>query len=183
MKIKLLISTIIILAVFPFYGQSSSELIVKDSTKIRISGNSVYRAHEEVYMKNDSAQWSSIRYTKIIVLNVLFKTSKSEILSKSFNELNKLSALLKNNPEIGLKINGHTDKIGNSKRNLKLSKRRAKAIKVYLMKNGVKSNRIATNGFGDKFPICQSPCEKNRRVEFNFVIPDNLPVNNWHLIK
>ena len=171
-----LISLISILIGISSYGQSNDKSIVKDSSRIKIFQNTVYRAHEEVYKNKDStgwesAEWTSIRYDKVLLLNVLFKTSKSEILSKSFDELNDLATLLKNNPDIRVQINGHTDKIGNRKSNLKLSKRRAKAIKIYLIKRGIRSNRIITNGFGDKFPICESPCEKNRRVEFKFIIP------------
>ena len=173
---KILLSLIAIQIGFLSYGQSNSNFIIKDSTKIKILGNTVYRSHEAKYITKNSigrdiTDSTSIRYSKILLLNVIFDTSKSEILSKSFDELNKLSTLLKNNPKIKLEINGHTDKIGNSKHNLKLSKRRAKAIKMYLKKKGVRSKRIVTKGFGDKFPICESPCEKNRRVEFEFIVP------------
>jgi len=169
MKNKLLIPIITILLGFSSYGQYNSNGITIDSTKIKIFRNTVYRAHQGVNKGKDSTWLTSIKYTKVLLLDVLFKKSKSEILSKSFNELNELSVLLNDNSKIRIQIDGHTDKIGNSKKNLKLSKKRAKAIKYYLKKRGVRSKRIITNGFGDKFPICQSPCEKNRRVEFKFI--------------
>ncbi len=165
---KFLISIIAILIGYSSYGQSSNKIILKDSTKIKILGNSIYRVNEKTYKNNNLSvtDSTSIKYTKLFLLNVLFKTSKSEVLSKSFDQLNKLSVLLKDNPKIRIEINGHTDRLGNSKSNLKLSKKRAKKIKKYLIKSGVRSVRIATNGFGDEFPICDSPCTENRRVEF-----------------
>jgi len=174
MRINLLLSVMTVLISSLCNGQNNPNYTIKDSTKISIIGNTVYRVHEEIYRNNNQQIWkhadsTSFRYTKVIILNVLFNTSKSKILKKSFKELNELSTLLINNPEIGLQIVGHTDKIGNSKSNLKLSKKRSKAIKNYLMEKGVKSKRMITNGFGDKFPICQSPCKKNRRVEFKFI--------------
>ena len=169
MKKKLLASIITILIGFYSYGQNSSNGVKIDSSKIKIFHNTVYRAHQGKNMGKELTWLTSIRYSKILLLNVLFEKSKSEILSESFKELNELAILLNDNPKIGLQIDGHTDKIGNSKMNLKLSKRRAKAIKIYLKKRGVKSKRIVTNGYGDNFPICQSPCEENRRVEFKFI--------------
>ena len=176
MKKKLIASIIIILVGFYSFGQNLSNGVTIDSSKIKIFKNTVYRAHQGKNTGNESDWLTSIRYSKILLLDVIFKKSKSEILSKSFKELNELSILLKDNPKIGLQIDGHTDKIGNSKLNLKLSKRRAKAIKIYLKKRGVKANRIVTNGYGDKFPVCESPCEKNRRVEFKFTQVKNKKV-------
>jgi len=150
--------------------------VIDNSKNIKIIENSVYRIHSKTYITKvlDSSRVdsTSFRYSKLFLLDVLFKTSKSEILAESFDNLNKLSVLLNDNLEMKIKINGHTDKIGNSKSNLKLSKKRAKAIKKYLGRKGVKSRRIVTEGFGDKFPICQSPCDENRRVEFEFILPE-----------
>ena len=60
-------------------------------------------------------------HTEIDLGNVLFKTSKSEFLPESYSTLNALAILLEDNSEFNLKVDGHTDRVGNSRKNLKLS--------------------------------------------------------------
>lgn len=103
---------------------------------------------------------------KMVLKNVLFEQSKSIILPESFTELNKLYAFLSENPKTKIRIEGHTDRIGNSKKNQILSNKRAKAIKEYLINKGIKSQRIETFGYGDSRIICPPKCKENRRVEF-----------------
>jgi len=104
---------------------------------------------------------------------VLFKTSQSVLLLGSYNALNALVILLKDNSRITLKIEGHTDKVGHSRSNLKLSIRRARAIRLYLFSKGIKLDRILAVGHGDKSPICDSPCRENQRVEFTLTSEGN----------
>ena len=167
---KFRMSIIVVLIGFSLYGQSNYKNLIKDSTKIEIIGESVYRVHQEIYVKKDSG-WArsdstQIRYSKITLSNVLFKRSKTEILSESLIELDNVFTLMNNNLKTSLQINGYSDKIGDSKSNLELSQIRARIIKINLTERGIKANRIATYGYGDKFPLCPSPCEKNQRVEF-----------------
>lgn len=103
---------------------------------------------------------------KVRLKNVLFKQSKSEILSESFSELNTLFNFLQENPNTLILIEGHTDRIGDSDKNLILSKQRAEAIKKYLTDKGINGDRITTVGYGDKIIICEPECKENRRVEF-----------------
>jgi len=170
MKAKTLISAIAFMIAFYSYGQISNKNISLDSTKIEVIGNSVYRIHNEFYNENGSgwigADSSSIRLVKIDIANVLFKQSKPEMLSESIFNLNNLSTLLIENPKVKVQVNGFADKIGNGKSNLKLSIVRARMIKLYLIEKGINPNRITTNGFGDNYLICKSPCEKNQRAEF-----------------
>ena len=70
------------------------------------------------------------------------------------------------NPGIEIRLEGHTDKIGDPEKNLMLSRDRVNAVREHLIRKGIPSARIATKGYGDTRLVCQpSPCEKNRRVE------------------
>ncbi len=144
--------------------------ILKDSTKIKIIGDSIYRVHLEKYNYIDSnllqTDSTRIKYKNILLSNVLFRKSKSEILPESIDDLNEVLILLKDNPKIKLEIKGFTDMVGNRKSNQDLSLIRARMVKIYLSQNSVNSNRMITYGFGDRHPICKSPCKKNQRVEF-----------------
>ena len=166
MKTKLLLLTL--LFTYFSYAQQNDKVNI-DSTQVTLIGNKLYKAHQG-YSK---ASGYSIKYTEIDISNVLFKTSQSVLLPGSYNALNSLVTLLKDNPKIRLKIEGHTDRVGHSRSNLKLSFRRARAIKLYLFSKGIKLDRITANGFGDQSPICETPCTENQRVEFALISDGN----------
>jgi outer membrane protein OmpA-like peptidoglycan-associated protein len=102
--------------------------------------------------------------------NVLFVKSKSILLPESEPELNRLAGFLKRNPKYKLRVEGHTDRVGNAEKNLTLSKERAQSVADYLIRQGIDIKRITTIGFGDTRPLVLEakdvPNEKNRRVEF-----------------
>ena len=105
------------------------------------------------------------------VENLLFETSKSELLPESKRVLDKLAEYLLAQPQIRLDISGHTDQIGQAAANKRLSQERAKAVRDYLIEKGVAPGRLRSQGFGAERPLipnAQTPEErqKNRRVEF-----------------
>ena len=72
---------------------------------------------------------------------------------------------------MNLEISGHTDNIGTSEYNLKLSQRRASAIVDYLVGKGVDARRLKAVGYGRQQPLASNDDESegrelNRRVEF-----------------
>jgi outer membrane protein OmpA-like peptidoglycan-associated protein len=99
-----------------------------------------------------------------------FENGKSEIKPTSFPHLNLLATMLVDKKDYKLNINGYTDNVGKPESNMQLSRDRADAVKTYLIKEGVESTRIATDGFGMEFPIADNKTAagraKNRRVEF-----------------
>jgi OOP family OmpA-OmpF porin len=68
---------------------------------------------------------------------------------------------------------GHTDSIGTEAYNLALSKRRADAVKQYLVSKGIEANRIYTEGKGESQPVADNRTaevrQKNRRVEVEII--------------
>ena len=108
---------------------------------------------------------------KIVLLkNIFFDSDKSELLPRSYVELNKLLRLLRDNPTMIIEISGHTDDMGKAEYNLDLSKRRAKAVREYLSANGIDENQTMYTGFGNTRPLASNSNEvgrrMNRRVEF-----------------
>lgn len=102
--------------------------------------------------------------------SVEFDRAKSEILAISYPELDKLADFLVKNPTRKVRIEGHTDNIGDMDKNLKLSERRAYAVAAYLVKKGVSATQLSAKGFGGTKPIVISYDKKyhpeNRRVAF-----------------
>ena len=68
---------------------------------------------------------------------------------------------------------GHTDSVGTDAYNQKLSVRRAEAVKAFLISKGIESNRVYTEGKGEKQPVASNKTAagraKNRRVEIEVV--------------
>ena len=105
----------------------------------------------------------------ITLPNVNFETNKAVLKEGSFPSLDQLAELMKRNKDMTIIIEGHTDSVGNPESNRILSQNRANAIKAYLEKKGIESNRIKAVGLGDKNPATSNKTEEgrmiNRRVE------------------
>ncbi|MFC0772790.1 OmpA family protein [Terrimonas alba] len=101
--------------------------------------------------------------------NIYFATGKSTLLSKSFKGLNEVAQIMKENTDLKLAIDGHTDDVGNDAFNQKLSENRAAAVKAYLVKKGVDESRLESVGHGETEPVADNKTaagrQKNRRVE------------------
>jgi outer membrane protein OmpA-like peptidoglycan-associated protein len=82
--------------------------------------------------------------------------------------LSDLLAVLKSNADWRLRIEGHTDNVGDKAANLKLSNARAAAVAAWLTGQGIDAARLSTAGLGDTQPVADNSTEdgraKNRRV-------------------
>jgi outer membrane protein OmpA-like peptidoglycan-associated protein len=108
-----------------------------------------------------------------VMRSLNFDHNSDIIRTDSYFDLYRLAALLLQNPQIKLAIEGHTDNAGTHEFNEDLSQRRAKAVLNFLVKNGVKITNITSKGFGETVPIADNNTEigkeKNRRVEFKVI--------------
>ena len=100
-----------------------------------------------------------------------FAYNKAKIKRDSFGILATVAMVLKDNPEINLSIEGHTDSKGKDKYNKKLSNKRAKAVMKHLTKKGkIDKDRLEYVGWGEEKPIDTNLTDEgraaNRRVEF-----------------
>lgn len=98
-----------------------------------------------------------------------YKSASSELTKDSRKRLEMIGEYLKNDPEIAtIEIAAFTDSYGGRSTNLELSKKRARAIKDYMVSLGVAETRIMTDGFGEKRHIADNATVigrgKNRRV-------------------
>ena len=106
----------------------------------------------------------------VVLRNVLFETGSAELKPESLFELNQLLQLLENNNTLKIQINGHTDNVGSDENNLILSTNRAKAVKDFLIENGIAANRLSHRGYGETKSIDSNDTkwgrQNNRRTEF-----------------
>ncbi len=109
----------------------------------------------------------------IVLHNIYFETDKYVLLPASFKELEKLYIFMKENPNLTIMIEGHTDNTGTDEHNLLLSKNRANAVQQFLVSKGIEESRIAYKGYGSSRPDSDNGTTEgrteNRRVEFVIV--------------
>ncbi len=123
---------------------------------------------------------AKIEGKKIVIDDVIFfDTNKDTIQPKSYEILNDVAAVLKANPNLNIRVEGHASKDPKSAArgkagyefNMKLSDLRAKAVKAYLVeKGGIAPERLEAVGFGWNQPIATNDTAagryKNQRVDF-----------------
>lgn len=108
---------------------------------------------------------------KLVSYGIYFDVNKDEVKPESFATIKDIAQVLSENPTIRISVIGHTDADGDNAANLDLSKRRAAAVKAYLVKNfNADATRIETDGKGESEPVADNNTSvnkaKNRRVEF-----------------
>jgi OmpA-OmpF porin, OOP family len=108
---------------------------------------------------------------KLVTYGIYFDVNKDVVKPESYGTLKDIAKVLTDNPDVRVKIIGHTDADGADAANLDLSKRRAASVKNELVKNfAIDESRIETDGMGETQPIApnDTPANKamNRRVEF-----------------
>jgi outer membrane protein OmpA-like peptidoglycan-associated protein len=107
------------------------------------------------------------------LLNVYFDFDKSALKKESDEALEAILSLMKGFPNMEIELRGHTDNLNGTKDpeyNVKLSQKRADAVKASLVKKGIKENRIKSKGFGETVPVADNATDEgramNRRTEF-----------------
>ena len=101
---------------------------------------------------------------------VLFGFDQSNLTADASEKVTQLAAILKQYPDTYIRIEGHTDDVGESGYNNRLSKRRAQAVADFLKSQQIAGSRIQTAWYGEDQPKFDNNSEenraKNRRVEF-----------------
>jgi OOP family OmpA-OmpF porin len=107
---------------------------------------------------------------RIVTHGITFDTGSDVIRPESGPTLRKILGLLQENGSLRFEIQGHTDNQGGDKVNGPLSERRARAVKAWLVKEGIEDGRLATKGLGATKPLKPNDTAEgraeNRRVEF-----------------
>jgi outer membrane protein OmpA-like peptidoglycan-associated protein len=100
---------------------------------------------------------------------IIFTQGQARLLGSAYPTLNNLANSLKENPQLEIRLEGHTDNVGPADKNQVLSEQRVAEAKRYLVSRGVAESRITTVGFGGTKPKFDNDREEtrklNRRVE------------------
>ena len=110
---------------------------------------------------------------------VLFETGSSEILEASDDLLGQVADLMLIHDNVKVRVEGHTDDVGDEAFNLELSQERAEAVRDYLTMMHVPPERLEAVGYGETRPVIEDTTAEaraaNRRVEFIFIDEESAP--------
>ena len=141
------------------------DTVVVEVIKERVDTLEVVRIDTAKFLQTNKVETTDM----VSLPNVQFETDKDILVPGSLPDIQRLAEFLNKKEYIKAVIMGHTDNVGDSIRNVDLSKRRARAVKEMLVRLGVESSRIQTEGFGPSKPRASNSTQEgrlmNRRVE------------------
>lgn len=150
----------------PWADKDGDSVLDKDDACPEVAGtvanNGCPEVTEEVQKKlNDYAR------------TILFDTGKSSIKAESTAVMVDIITILAEYPTAKFTVEGHTDSVGSSKLNQKLSDSRAGSVRSFLIDKGIGADRLTSIGYGEDKPIATNNTragrKSNRRVEINLV--------------
>ncbi len=130
----------------------------------------------------------------IVLKDLYYDFGKAFLRPGAKKELNKLTRMMKDNPEIKVELGAHTDSRGDAEKNKKLSKRRAENAVKYLTAKGIDPERIISFGYGesqlrneckDGVSCSEEKHSYNRRTELKFldIVKSSEPVKSLKQMK
>ena len=106
---------------------------------------------------------------KLVLEGVNFDNDQATLRPEAMATLDQMAATLKEWGNVKVEVAGHTDARASDDYNMKLSERRANAVRDYLVSKGVAADRLTAKGYGESQPVADNETEegryKNRRVE------------------
>jgi outer membrane protein OmpA-like peptidoglycan-associated protein len=101
--------------------------------------------------------------------DVLFDTGSATLKPGAREKLARVSGILLSHPDLKLQIEGHTDSVGDTEYNQRLSESRADSVRTYLLAQGIAASAVRAAGFGETQPVASNDTpagrQQNRRVE------------------
>lgn len=153
-------------------GEFLSVLFPEREYAINISRKGYFFYSGTLYIKGSESSYIQKTFKLIKISkgasadlqNIYFDTDKWGIKGESLPELNKLVALLTQNPDLNILIEGHTDNTGIESHNQLLSEKRAKAVMDFLISKHINPKRLSFKGFGANKPISENSTELGKAL-------------------
>ncbi len=164
---------------FMFYTPLGNNYSLAADKEGYVSGRTIVNTSTKSVMDPDDTTSVTIYMQKIgnntefRVQNVYYDFNTAKFHPGSFAAMDSLVNFMKDNPAVSVEIRSHTDNIGTSNSNDKLSLRRAKVVLDYLVKKGVERSRMVARGLGEGEPMEPNSNDVNRqynrRTEFRII--------------
>lgn len=154
-------------------GTYSTALPLQGNYRLHVTATDFFAADKLIMdlAASDTIDLQPIEKKKAIVLhNLYFASFQTTILPESEGALQQLYEMLSDNPDLRIRIIGHTDDVGTDADNQVLSEGRANSVRQAMIDRGIDPARIEAEGRGENEPVVPNTSDenraKNRRVEF-----------------
>lgn len=152
------------------YGlQAGAEGYLFHSEHFALSDSTAFRSYTLNIGLQRMAKGETVEERRTILRNVLFASGSAELLPGSAFDLDRVLVMLRENPGWKIRLEGHTDDVGGTEENRKLSEARAGSVREWFIAKGIQSARIESVGLGESQPIADnrtnSGRQMNRRTE------------------
>ena len=129
------------------------------------------KVESELETASDAAAMADAleRYGHVPLYGVHFLSGSASLEPISLITLHEVEAMMQDNPDLRLRVEGHTDNAGDKQANMNLSAKRATFVANWLAGRGIKRTRLEVKALGDAQPVAPNDTEagrnKNRRIE------------------
>ena len=182
-----LLSTSLCIASEPLYDSTALPANIADDDKDGVINVRDFCPDTALGAKvdNDGCPTQST-HLQSINLEVLFDTGKYDVKPIYYPEIQKLADFMATNPNTTVIIEGHTDSVGDDKDNIELSRNRANAIALVVIRQfGISRDRIRGIGYGESRPIATNDTaqgrEQNRRVVAEIYSEQTTQAKRWNI--
>lgn len=108
--------------------------------------------------------------SSMVVRNVSFRSGSAALSRAARSELDKLAIAIRGMPDSKWEVGGYTNSIGSAASNMRLSQRRANAVRAYLVSKGVSASSLTAVGYGEQHPIASNRTAAGRRANIRVEI-------------
>jgi outer membrane protein OmpA-like peptidoglycan-associated protein len=133
------------------------------------SDKAAMRAQLTIQLNKILETRDSARGLIVSMSDVLFDTGQYSLKPGAREKLAKVAGILIAYPGLNIAVGGYTDNVGGDQMNQTLSENRAGAVRGYLVQEGVSTNSVTAQGFGNALPVASNDNsagrQENRRVE------------------
>lgn len=156
--------------------QTDTTTVVTDDTgaredSIRLADERRRAEEERLERERREREGAATSAREVLTEIVFFEYDSDEIQGEAEERLRLKAAVLRDNPNVRIRIDGHADQRGSTEYNLALAQRRAEAVAAYLENYGISANRFSTVSYGEERPLVEGDDEeayaRNRRAEFS----------------
>jgi OOP family OmpA-OmpF porin len=135
-----------------------------DASEVRRGSNPLDPRDDRKPMKLEKGK-------SVVLEGVNYESGSARLTPSSENTLENVLAALRDVPDMTVEIAGYTDNAGKTSTNVTLSRRRAEAVKTWLVNRGISATRMTVHGYGSQDPIAPNNTvlgrAQNRRIEFH----------------
>ncbi|MBA4156297.1 MAG: peptidoglycan-associated lipoprotein Pal [Gemmatimonadetes bacterium] len=143
---------------------------MEDAARERARADSIAAAEADRLSAQRASAAEAARVREMLTDLIYFEYDSEQLTAETQDRLREKAAILRANPGVRLRVEGHADERGSTEYNLALGQRRAESVRTFLGGYGISEDRFNTISYGKERPLVEGTGEaawaRNRRAEF-----------------